>query len=115
MFTLYLGLPRQHLAMEQLLHRFILLNTLSLGVSNRHGIDHLVLTDPGPESSDLLADPAGAYWDLVHILYPEAVEFTGLTTARDLVAGWSAVEKELQARFASAHMSTLRTTLAPGT
>ena len=39
-----------------------------------------------------------AYWDLVYLLYPEAVETTGLAEARELVPGWAALEASLKVR-----------------
>lgn len=61
------------------------------------GVSDPDLSLRGEESVDATADEAGAYWDLVYILYPEAVETAGLAAARDLITSWPALEKELQA------------------
>ena len=40
-------------------------------------------------------DDDSGFWDLVSILYPEAVEAAGVTTMRELVPRWEPLEKML--------------------
>lgn len=55
----------------------------------------------GDEDGDAGGDAGHAdngYWDLVYILYPEAVETAGLEEAHDFVPGWEPLEHALKVR-----------------
>lgn len=60
----------------------------------------LLLCDLAPDAAEATAcaeadDDDSGFWDLVSILYPEAVEAAGVTTMRELVPRWEPLEKML--------------------
>lgn len=59
--------------------------------------------DPAHAASDAQHDAASmtdrGYWDVVWLLYPEAVDAVGLPVLRDMLRDWKALERGLQARY----------------
>jgi len=75
-------------------------SSVTAGGAARAASGRVTTQDAGGDEDGDAGGDAGhgdsGYWDLVYILYPEAVETVGLEEAHDFVPGWEALEHALK-------------------